>query len=161
MRTNNKKESLKEIITKSFDSAVKQIENEVGVNPAVWSWGSLHTLTHPHPLGKVKFLDLLFGFNVGPYKTGGSTMTVNKGEYEILEGFDQSVGASFRRIVDMSNMNATQFIIPTGQSGQQNSRHYLDQAHLYHQGLYRTTYINENFIRSNNQFKHLILYPQQ
>ncbi len=161
VRTNNKKESLKEIIIKSFDSAVKQIENEVGVNPAVWSWGSLHTLTHPHPLGKVKFLDLLFGFNVGPYKAGGSTMTVNKGEYEILEGFDQSVGASFRRIVDMSNMNATQFIIPTGQSGQQNNRHYLDQAHLYHRGLYRTTYIDENFIRSNNQFKHLILYPQQ
>ena len=161
MRTNNKKESLKEIIIKSFDSAVKQIENEVGVNPAVWSWSSLHTLTHPHPLGTVKFLDLLFGFNVGPYKTGGSTMTVNKGEYEILEGFDQSVGASFRRIVDMSNMNATQFIIPTGQSGQQNNRHYLDQAHLYNQGLYRTTYIDENFIRSNKLFKHLILNPQQ
>ena len=91
VRTNNKKESLKEIIIKSFDSAVKQIENEVGVNPPVWSWGSLQPLTHPHPLGKVKFLDLLFGFNVGPYKAGGSTMTVNKGEYEILEGFDQSV----------------------------------------------------------------------
>ena len=88
-------------------------------------------------------------------------MTVNKGEYEILEGFDQSVGASFRRIVDMSNMNATQFIIPTGQSGQQNNRHYLDQAHLYNQGLYRTTYIDENFIRSNKLFKHLILNPQQ
>ena len=52
-----------------------------------------------------KLLDFVFGFNVGPYKSGGSTMTVNKGEYEVLKSFDQSVGASFRRIVDLSNMN--------------------------------------------------------
>ena len=141
--------------------AINRIENEVGVNPTVWSWGALHTLTHPHPLGKIKLLDLLFGFNVGPYKTGGSSMTVNKGEYEVLEAFDQSVGASFRRIVDMNNMNLTQFIIPTGQSGQQNSPHYLDQAHLYNKGLYRTTYMDENFIRTSNLFKHLILRPKR
>ena len=161
VRTKNKTESIEEIIISSFERAINRIENEVGVNPTVWSWGALHTLTHPHPLGKIKLLDLLFGFNVGPYTTGGSSMTVNKGEYEVLDGFDQSVGASFRRIVDMNNMNLTQFIIPTGQSGQQNSPHYLDQAHLYNKGLYRTTYMDENFIRTSNLFKHLILHPKR
>ena len=64
-------------------------------------------------------------------------------------------------IVDMNNMNLTQFIIPTGESGQQNSPHYLDQAHLYNKGLYRTTYMDENFIRTSNLFKHLILRPKR
>ena len=102
----------------------------------------------------------MFGFNVGPYKSGGSTMTVNKGEYEVLKSFDQSVGASFRRIVDLSNMNLTQFIIPTGQSGQQRSSHYKDQADLYNKGLYRTTYIDEGFIRTSKLFKHLTIYSK-
>ena len=161
MRTKNKTETLEEIILRSFESAISRIENEVGINPSVWSWGSLHTLTHPHPLGTQKLLDFVFGFNVGPYKSGGSTMTVNKGEYEVLKSFDQSVGASFRRIVDLSNMNSTQFIIPTGQSGQQRSPHYNDQAGLYNKGLYRTTYIDEDFIRTNKLFKHLTIYSKQ
>ncbi len=161
VRTKDKTETLEEIVIISFERAVNRIEKEVGLNPSVWTWASLHTLTHPHPLGKIKILDLIFGFDVGPYKTGGSTMTVNKGEYEVLGGFDQSVGASFRRIVDLGNMNLTQFIIPTGQSGQQKSPHYLDQADLYNKGLYRTTHIDEDFIRQSNLFKHLILTPKQ
>ena len=160
VRTKNKTETLEEIILRSFESAISRIENEVGINPSVWSWGSLHTLTHPHPLGTQKLLDFVFGFNVGPYKSGGSTMTVNKGEYEVLKSFDQSVGASFRRIVDLSNMNLTQFIIPTGQSGQQRSPHYKDQAGLYNKGLYRTTYIDEDFIRTSKLFKHLTIYSK-
>ena len=160
VRTKNKTETLEEIILRSFESAISRIENEVGINPSVWSWGSLHTLTHPHPLGTQKLLDFVFGFNVGPYKSGGSTMTVNKGEYEVLKSFDQSVGASFRRIVDLSNMNLTQFIIPTGQSGQQRSSHYKDQADLYNKGLYRTTYIDEDFIRTSKLFKHLTIYSK-
>ena len=86
-------------------------------------------------------------------------MTVNKGEYEVLQTFDQSVGASFRRIVDLKNMNNTQFVIPTGQSGQPNSPHYDDQAALYNAGKYRTTLFDENFIRNNEQLRLLVLLP--
>ena len=152
-------ETRTDIVSKSFRNAVKRIELEVGINPAIWSWGSVHTLTHPHPLGKIHILDKLFGFNVGSFKTGGSTMTVNKGEYEVLQEFDQSVGASFRRIVDLKNMNNTQFVIPTGQSGQPNSPHYDDQAALYNAGKYRTTWFDEDYIRNNKQFRHLVLLP--
>jgi len=161
VRTKQKTETLEEIVNISFERAIKRIEKNVGLNPSVWTWSSLHTLTHPHPLGKIKILDLIFGFDVGPYKTGGSTMTVNKGEYEVLGGFEQSVGASFRRIVDLDNMNLTQFIIPTGQSGQQNSPHYSDQADLYNKGLYRTSYMDEKFIRHSKEFTHLMLTPKK
>ncbi|GIS72668.1 MAG: hypothetical protein CM1200mP10_22450 [Candidatus Neomarinimicrobiota bacterium] len=89
------------------------------VQPLYLVLGRGSHLNTPSSLGKINIFDKLFGLNVGSFKTGGSTMTVNKGEYEVLKDFDQSVGASFRRIVDLSNMNNTQFVIPTGQSGSQ------------------------------------------
>jgi acyl-homoserine lactone acylase PvdQ len=58
-------------------------------------------------------------------------------------------------------MNLTQFIIPTGQSGQQNSPHYSDQADLYNKGLYRTSYMDEKFIRHSKEFTHLMLTPKK
>jgi penicillin amidase len=56
-------------------------------------------------------------------------------------------------------MNNTQFVIPTGQSGQPNSPHYDDQAALYNAGKYRTTRFDEDYIRNNKQFRHLVLLP--
>ena len=59
-----------------------------------------------------------------------------------------------------SDMNNTQFILPTGQSGLPDSPHYRDQADMYHNGEYRTTWFNEKFIRSNKSlFRHLELMP--
>ncbi len=64
-----------------------------------------------------------------------------------------------RRVVDFSNLNETQQIIPTGQSGLYNSRHYDDQAELYHKGGYRTTWFNEKHIINNKNNKRLTLLP--
>ena len=64
-----------------------------------------------------------------------------------------------RRIVDFSNLNETQFILPTGQSGIPSSPHYRDQAQLYHSGQYRTTWFEEDYIRTEENFRHLVLKP--
>ena len=64
-----------------------------------------------------------------------------------------------RRIVDFNNMNETQFIIPTGQSGIPSSPHYKDQAEMYRNGLYRTTYFDEDYIRNSDQFRHMKFLP--
>ena len=63
--------------------------------------------------------------------------------------------------MDFNNLNETQFILPTGQSGLFNSPHYKDQADLYHSGKYRTTWFKEEYIRSNENFRHLVLTPQE
>jgi penicillin amidase len=65
-----------------------------------------------------------------------------------------------RRIVDFSNLNNTQMIIPTGQSGLHRSPHYSDQAELYHKGLYRTTWFDKDSIINRVDIKHLELYPK-
>ena len=122
-------------------------------------WGRLHILSHNHSIGgAMPFLDRIFGFNVGPFENGGSSTTINNGEYSLSAPFRQVVGASFRRIVNLSDMNRTQFILPTGQSGLPGSPHYSDQADLYNSGRYRTTLMDETAIR-NSGFRKLLLVP--
>ena len=157
--TRNKIESIEEILKISFTRGVKDIEKIVGHNINNWEWGRAHYLTHNHKLGSKKVLDWVFSFNVGPYLSGGSDKTPNAGSYSFSKPYAQTAGASMRRVVDFSNLNETQQIIPTGQSGLYNSRHYDDQADLYHSGGYRTTWFNEKFIKNNKTFKRLTLLP--
>jgi penicillin amidase len=157
--TPNHVETLNEIVTKSVVDAVEELEYTYGVNVSNWKWGDAHTLTHPHMLSDVKILNWLFNLNVGPFRSGGSDKTPNAGGYSFNEPYLQTAGASMRRIVDFSNMNETQFILPTGQSGIPSSPHYRDQAEMYHSGEYRNTWFDEKFIRTNSQFRHLVLMP--
>ncbi len=159
IETEDKVETRDDIIYQSVIEAVSEIENTIGNDPSIWAWGKLHTLTHPHAMGKIKALNWLFGFNVGPFATGGSAMTVNNGEYDIVKPYHQTSGPSMRRIVDFSDLNSTQMILPAGQSGLPNSPHYDDQAEMFISGQYRTTRFDETYIRNSDSFQHLILTP--
>ena len=159
IRTKNKIESIEEILKISFVNGVEDIEKILGHNINNWEWGRAHYLTHNHILGSKKILDKIFGFNVGPYLSGGSDKSPNAGSYSFSKPYAQTAGASMRRVVDFNNLNETQQIIPTGQSGLYNSRHYDDQAKLFHSGGYRTTWFNENNIKNNKDFKRLTLLP--
>ena len=157
--TRNKIETLDEVLTQSFINGIHDIERVAGHNINNWEWGRVHYLTHKHKIGSKKILDWIFGLNVGPYLSGGSDKSPNAGSYSFSDPYTQTAGASMRRVVDFSNLNETQQIIPTGQSGLYNSPHYKDQADLYHSGKYRTTWFDESHIRKSNEFKRLILIP--
>ena len=159
IRTKNKIESFDEILKRSFINGVNDIENYAGHNMENWTWGRVHYLIHNHKVGSKKILDWLFSFNVGPFLSGGSDKSPNAGSYSFSEPFAQTAGASMRRVVDFNNLNETQQIIPTGQSGLPHSKHYDDQAELYHSGGYRTTWFDENFIRKSKEFRRLTLLP--
>ena len=157
--TRDKIETLHDIIKKAIDNGINDIENYVGPNINNWQWGRAHSLTHEHKLGSSKVLDWIFGFNIGPYFSGGSDKSPNAGGYSFNEPYKQIAGASMRRIVNFDNLNETYMVIPTGQSGLYNSKHYSDQAHLFHSGKYRKTWFNESHIRSSEDFDRLILIP--
>ena len=157
--TRDKIETLHDIIKKAIHNGINDIENYVGPNINNWQWGRAHSLTHEHKLGSSKILDWIFGFNIGPYFSGGSDKSPNAGGYSFNEPYKQIAGASMRRIVNFDNLNETYMVIPTGQSGLYNSKHYSDQAHLFHSGKYRKTWFNESHIRSSEDFDRLILIP--
>ncbi|RMF10402.1 MAG: penicillin acylase family protein [Candidatus Neomarinimicrobiota bacterium] len=159
IHTPDYRERRSDIVADAFRSAVADLERRLGRHPGQWTWGRLHTLTIPHALGSVSLLDRLFHLNVGPFPTGGSSTTINNGEYRIGHPFEQIVGPSMRRIVDLKHPNRTQIILPTGQSGLPRSPHYADQTPLYLSGRYRTTYFDEQFIRQS-AMDHLVLVPR-
>lgn len=160
IKTRDKIETLEQILKRAFINGVRDIENIAGQNINNWDWGRSHYLVHKHKIGgSNKTLDWIFSFNVGPYLSGGSDKSPNAGAYSFSDPYAQTAGASMRRVVDFNNLNETHMIIPTGQSGLHNSPHYKDQAELYHNGNYRTTWFDESYIRESDQFKRLILLP--
>ena len=159
VNTKDVTESIEDIIDKSIRDGINNIINTYGPNWTNWKWGEAHSLTHKHILSGAPIIEYLLSLNVGPFKSGGSDVTPNAGGYSASGGFDQKSGASMRRIVDFSNLDRTQMIIPTGQSGLYNSPHYSDQAPLYHNGEYRTTLFKKSSIENNKLFKHLQLIP--
>ena len=154
------KETLEDIIYKSYEDMYNEVVDRFGINKSNWMWGDAHSLTHKHILSKIKILDYLFSLNVGPFKSGGSSWTPNAGGYSLYDPYFQTSGASMRRIVDFSNLNETLMILPTGQSGLHNSPHYNDQAKLYHSGKYKKTFFDEDYIRGSNNFKKLKITPK-
>ena len=157
--TKEKFETTHDIIRSAVINGVKEIEKKYGPNSSNWEWGDAHAVTHKHLFSKSSFLEKLFSLNVGPFRSGGSAKTPNAGGYSYNKPYKQTSGASMRRIVDLSNLNETQCVIPTGQSGLPKSPHYRDQADMFHKGKYRTTRFDENFIRASSEFKHLVLKP--
>ena len=146
---------------RAFINGVLDIETIAGQNTNNWEWGRVHYLTHKHKVGSNKIIDWFFGLNVGPYLSGGSDKSPNAGSYSFSDPYAQTAGASMRRVVDFNNLNETHLILPTGQSGLYNSSHYKDQADLYHNGEYRITWFDENFIRNNKEFRRLTLLPMK
>jgi penicillin amidase len=79
----------------------------LGSDPARWQWGTLHTLTFSHGLGRGKSLAAralawLLDLNRGPFPRPGDGMTVNLGAFPLTEPFGVIVGPSYRQIVDLA-----------------------------------------------------------
>ncbi len=146
IKTKNVKETRKDIISKSFHETVKAIDEQLGSTIEDWKWGTVHTVEHEHPLGKVAALRGLF--NVGPFASPGSNEVINNlffgytndGKYYVKGG------PSTRRIVDFSDIENSWSILPTGQSGNPFSKHYDDQAEMYNAGKFRKMKLNKDEI---------------
>ena len=123
-----------DIIIKSLNQAISFLRQGWSEEIAKWSWGELHTITFRHPLGQHPFLAK--AFNLGPFHLGGSGTTANGSRYSTSNPFNVTWGTSARMIVDLSNLDNSISVIPTGQSGQPLDEHYRDQLHLYMGNLY-------------------------
>ncbi|MBX7150768.1 penicillin acylase family protein [bacterium] len=151
------KETRDAIIKKSFVESIEWLKSKIHEEPAGWKWGTLHTVTFEHLIGKQKPFDRLF--NVGPFSVGGNTTTVNNTEYHYNdERFNVLIGASMRRIVDFSDRLHPMTILTVGQSGQPYSDFYQDQTPMWLDGLYKTVSMNQTEIE---KYPHkLILKPK-
>ncbi len=121
--------SLDQAMVKAFKSTVSVLTEKYGKKSSAWKWGKAHKVTYKHPLGKSKLLSFL---NLGPYAAPGLKDSINAvGTKFSNKRFDVFSGPSTRRIVDMSDIDNSYSILPTGNSGNYFSRHYRDQVKRY------------------------------
>lgn len=145
------KETRKDILVKSFNEAVAHLETQFGSDINTWTWNKVHTVEHPHPIGKVEMLRSWF--NVGPYEIAGTQEVINNLGFNYNEAgtYEVYFGPSTRRVIDFSDIENSMSILPTGQSGNPFSEHYDDQAEMYIQGKFRKMLLNTEEIKKQSK----------
>ncbi len=161
IKTVGYQESLIEIVIKSVDEALSEIVKDFGENIITWQWGKRNTKTYKHILHIRSIIARLFNLNIGPFDGYGSNSNFNVSEYNFDNSYNQISGTSIRRIFDLSDMNTSYSILPTGQSGLPKSVHYADQVELFNNQSFRKIEFDETAIRNSNQYQKLVLYPTE
>ncbi len=150
------KETLDDIVLQSFKDCVSSLSLQYGADQTKWKWGSIHKITIEHPLGSIKILDRLFGFNSKEYEIGGSNHTVSP--YSYGPGFKVNHGASERHIFNTADWDESYTIIPTGESGIPASEFYLSQTKSYLEGKFYKDAFSEGAVKAAAKYT-LILKP--
>jgi len=130
-------ESAQQIVISAFLAAMDEIIEDRGADSSTWQYGAIHHLTHKHAMGEVALLDDLF--NVGRYEVPSAKDALCKYEFKLKDtvDFDVFSGPAMRVSVDFGDVNASESILPTGQSGNVFSPYYDNQADMYHSGEFR------------------------
>ncbi|HCV37400.1 MAG TPA: penicillin acylase family protein [Pseudomonas sp.] len=124
------------IVRVAWQNSLGHLRDTLGKEPASWQWGKAHTLTHNHPLGAKKPLNLLF--NVGPFAAPGTHEVPNNLSAKIGPApWPVTYGPSTRRMIDFADAGQALTSNPVGQSGVPFDRHFADQAEGYVEGKYQ------------------------
>jgi penicillin G amidase len=117
------------MLIRSLDEAVTDMTKRFGANPDSWAWGqnSYHHATITHPLSAAVDATTRAKLDVGPAPRGGDANTVGA----TGGGDNQTAGASFRMIVDLSDWDIAVGINTPGQSGNPDDPHYRDLFPLW------------------------------
>jgi Protein related to penicillin acylase len=134
----NGPDSWQTAINRAFDAAIDELSNRLGNNILQWRYGAIHKLSYTHPLGSVKALQGIF--NRGPIPVGGDCDTINVANSAPGDPSTVIAVASYRQIIDLHDLDASQSIHSPGQSGQPGSPHYDDFIALWQNGQYHPMY---------------------
>jgi penicillin G amidase len=145
------KETLDDIVLKSFRDCISSLSQQYGEAQSGWKWGNIHKITIEHPLGSVKMLNFIFGFNSKNYSIGGSNHTVSP--YSYGAGFKVNHGASERHIFNTANWDESYTVIPTGASGIPSGEFYLSQTKSYLDGKFYKDAFSENAVKAAAKYK--------
>ena len=124
--------------TAALDRALTRLQKDHGADLGQWTWGKAHNALSSHkPFGNVPLLAKFFDVRV---PTGGDTFTVNVGQYWANDDklpFANRHAASMRTLFDLADLEKSQFIYQTGQSGLVFSSRYRDMSEGWAKVEYR------------------------
>jgi penicillin amidase len=122
-----------DLLRDTLRAAYDALSVRLGADPKAWSWGALHKVYFRHALdgapGSASLVDR------GPVERPGDGDVVQATEFD-EESFEQTSGASYREIFDLSDWDNSVAINVPGQSGQPGSKHFDDLLPLWRAGQY-------------------------
>jgi penicillin amidase len=125
-------------IDQSMDKTLQRLSTQFGQDPARWRWGDLHPAISAHrPFGSVAGLSRVFDSRV---PSAGDLFTVNVGQYwanDAKTPFANRHAASLRAVYDLADLERSQFIYQTGQSGHVFDGRSRDMAKAWSGATYR------------------------
>lgn len=144
------KETRADTVKVAWQASIAHLKSTLGADASQWQWGSAHTLTHGHPLGQQKPLDLIF--NVGPFAAPGTHEVPNNLSAKIGPApWPVTYGPSTRRLIDFADPAHSLTVNPVGQSGVLFDRHFDDQAEAYIEGVYFQAHLNDEEVTANTR----------
>ena len=153
-------ETREDIIRKSFDEGIAELEDIFGKDISKWNWGEMHAATFRNgTLGESGIGPIEALFNRGPFPTGGGEAIVNATGWSVKDGYETNWLPSFRMVVDLGNLDNSVTVHTTGQSGHAYNEHYDDMAPMWANIEYYSMLWSEESI-TNNAEGHLILSPK-
>ena len=108
----------------ALDDAYEEVYKLLGDDINDWDWSALLNAQFVHqPLGNKAIMSNIFDRSERAF---GSQYTVNVAGnyYEKGEGYIKHLGATYRQVIDMSNLSNSYLTIDLGQSGNILSEHY-------------------------------------
>jgi penicillin amidase len=125
-------ETREDIMLKSFEQGVEELEKLQDKDATKWNWGEMHAATFRNgTLGEsgVGLIESLF--NRGPYPVGGGEAIVNATGWSVKDGYETNWLPSMRMIVDLGDLNKSVTVHTTGQSGHASDPHYEDMIPMW------------------------------
>ncbi|WP_245835756.1 penicillin acylase family protein [Virgibacillus ndiopensis] len=130
------------ILQTSLKYTLNQLTAKYGDDMSAWQWGDYHKVQFPHPLSDVSPVLAFFFNNEDPIPVGGSSVTPMAASYDTKTGIVDH-GASWRFVIDTSDMDKGYHIVGPGQAGHFKSDWYHDQMDDWVEGNYHLTDMNK------------------
>lgn len=123
------------VVNGALSSALADLAKRLHGDLAFWRWGSLHYAPFRNVLfDHIPVIRDLVGFHV---PTDGDFYTVNRAApsiYDPAHPFADVHGAGYRAIYDLSDLDASRFVVAPGESGNPLSPHWGDFVPLWASG---------------------------
>ncbi|WKZ49202.1 MAG: penicillin acylase family protein [Anaerolineales bacterium] len=152
-------ETQNDIVKKSFEQGIAELEEIFGKDTSKWKWGDMHASTFRNgTLGESGIGLIEDLFNRGPFPTGGGEALVNATGWSVRDGYETNWLPSMRMIVDMGDLSNSVTVHTTGQSGHAYHPHYVDMAEMWANVEYNSMLWDLDAVTTDAE-GHLVLTP--
>ena len=147
------KENLTDILERTLSISDKTIVEIFDSSDSDdWEWGKIHTITYPTNLLGEAGIPILTGLvNIGPVETSGSNFAINSTDWGFGDDFTIGSYPSMRMVVDLSNLDNSRTVLPSGQSGHVMSKYYDDQVDNWIENDMYQNYFSRELVELNQK----------